>query len=208
MFDAHTIVLFMLAFLAINVSPGPSIVYASTVAISGGVGAALISVTGMSVWVVVHVLVAATGGAALLASSEIAFTLIKYMGAVYLMYLGVTLWMQSPGDTGKPVEKLPATYSTYFLKGVLVDLFNPKIALFFMAFFPQFITVEEGNSFQRTLILGLLFILLGWVVTSGFAIVAAKGTSTIKGPIKPWIEKWIPGGVLIALGVRLAAEKL
>ena len=208
MFEAEKIFLFVVATLAINLSPGPSIFYATSVALSGGARAALISVSGMSVGVFMHVLAAASGVAALLATSALAFTVVKYLGAAYLLYLGLKTWMQPTGVTDKVKLHSSKAARAYFYKGVFVDLLNPKVGLFFLAFLPQFINAEGGSAFLQTLVLGTIFIILGWIVTSSIAIIAAKGATVVRGPAKEWIERWIPGGVLIGLGVRLASEEL
>ena len=208
MFDAETIFLFVLASLAINLSPGPSILYATTVAISAGSRAALVSISGMTVGVFVHVLAAATGVAALLAASVVAFTVIKYLGAIYLVFLGIRTWIQPRGKARDMSPNSSKTSRALFYKGIFVDLLNPKIGLFFLAFLPQFVGAGEADVFLKTIVLGMIFIALGWVVTSSIAIIAAKGTSIVQGHAKAWIERWIPGGVLIGLGVRLASEEV
>ena len=207
MFELETIMLFLLASLAINLSPGPSILYATTVAISSGTRAALVSVSGMSVGVFVHVLAAATGVAALIAASAFAFTVIKILGAIYLVYLGVKTLLQPRSAPQQAKPEVPKVTRAYFYKGILVDLLNPKIGLFFLAFLPQFVGAGEGNIFVRTMVLGMLFITLGWVVNSCIAVVAAKGANLAQTRARDWIERWIPGAVLLGLGLRLATEE-
>ena len=208
MFGIETLLLFIGTTLAINLSPGPSILYVTTVATSRGLRAALASVAGMSVGVFGHVIAAATGVAALLAASTTAFSIIKYLGAAYLIYLGIKILI-SPA---KPIKATKTNTSLnlrkYFYRGIFVDLFNPKIGLFFLAFLPQFVVSSEGSVFVQSVVLGLLFIIIGGVVNSCIAFIAANSLGLVRPRAKILVEKWIPGCVLVGLGARLAYEEI
>lgn len=205
--NTETLLLFVVATLAVNLSPGPSILYVSSVAAASGVRAGLFSVLGLSVGIFVHVLAAATGVAALIAASTTAFFIVKYLGAVYLVYLGFRLLL-SAGRTASATV-LPAGDSSwrFFRQGVLVDLLNPKIGMFFLAFLPQFLGPVEADGFVRALGLGAVFIVLGGTVNGCIAFAAAKGATVVGRRARPWVERWIPGAILIGLGVRLALQE-
>jgi len=130
-FGIENLLLFIVASLAINLSPGPSILYVTSVATSSGLRAALVSVAGMSVGIFGHVIAVATGVATLLAASATAFSIIKYLGAAYLVYLGLKTLMRPPSSTESVNANNSQKLRAYFYRGVFVDLFNPKIALFF-----------------------------------------------------------------------------
>ncbi|MGI9333458.1 MAG: LysE family translocator [Gammaproteobacteria bacterium] len=204
---SETLILFLAATLAVNLSPGPSILYVSSVAASNGLRAALVSVLGMSAGIFVHVLAAATGVAALIAASATAFAVLKYLGAMYLAYLGMRLWLSARRDP--PISTLRANGSLwrFFGRGFLVDLINPKIGLFFLAFLPQFVGPDEGALFARTVILGSVFIVIGGTVNGCIAAVTVKGVALIGPRARTWVERWIPGAILIGMGARLALDK-
>lgn len=169
--------------------------------------AAMVSIAGMSVGIFVHVVAAATGLAALLASSATAFLIIKYIGAAYLIYLGLKIWFQSSTKITRSKIKTPNASESYFFRGILVDLLNPKIGLFFIAFLPQFVETSGRGTFVHTMLLGMLFIIIGAIVNSCIAAITVQSMLIAKPKAKKWIEKWIPGVVLIGLGVRLASEE-
>lgn len=205
--DIDTLFLFLAATLAVNLSPGPSILYVSSVAASSGLCAAVVAVLGMSVGIFVHVLAAATGVAALIAASATAFAVLKYVGAMYLVYLGVRLWLSARRNA--PTSPLPAngTLWGFFGRGLLVDLTNPKIGLFFLAFLPQFVGTDEGELFTRTLALGTIFIFVGGTVNGCIAAATVRGVGLVGPRARSWVERWIPGGILIGMGARLALEE-
>ena len=205
--DIETFLLFLAATLAVNLSPGPSILYVSSVAASGGLRAAVVSVLGMSVGIFAHVLAAATGVAAIIAASSTAFVVLKYAGAMYLAYLGIRLWL-SVKQT-ESTSPLPAKTTSwgFFGRGFLVDITNPKIGLFFLAFLPQFVGTSEGGLFFRTLALGVIFIVVGGTINGCIATATVKGVGLVGPRVRPWVERWVPGGILIGMGARLALEE-
>ena len=208
MFSLDTLLVFLVAALSVNLSPGPSGVYVTTIAASQGFFAGLLSVLGMSLGIMIHVLFAASGLAVLLAASETAFWVIKLVGAAYLIYLGISILRgpsSSSTQSSSAVETDPPRRSSRIvLQGVLVDLFNPKIALFFVAFLPQFLSAEK-TSFFGIVLLGCVFVATGAVVNSGFAWLAAMGAKRARNSrIQVWVRRWVPGAVLVVLGARLA----
>jgi len=204
----ESLLLFIVATLAINLSPGPSIMYVTSVAASRGLSAAFISVAGMSVGIFCHVIAAATGVVTVLAASTTAYLLIKYIGAAYLVYLGVKLLIRPRTSGESPNVNPPNDLLKFFYRGIIVDLFNPKIGLFFLAFMPQFVDDKNGSVFTQSVILGLAFILIGGIVNCCIGIMAVSTLKFTRTGTRAVIERWIPGCVLIGLGARLAIEDI
>lgn len=187
----ETFVVFLIATLAVNLSPGPSILYVSSVAAANGFRAALFSVLGMSVGISFHVLAAATGLAALLAASVTAFLIVKYLGAIYLVYLGVRLLLSTTGSNNSSSLPTRTTSWGFFRQGVLVDLLNPKIGMFFIAFLPQFLGPAETGRLLPALALGSVFIVVGGMVNASIGLAVSKGATSIGHAARPWVERWI-----------------
>ena len=143
-----TILLFLLAALGLLLIPGPAVLYIVTRSVSQGRRAGLVSVGGIELGGLVHALAAALGLSALLLTSALAFDVVKYLGAAYLIYLGVRTLLTR--DDGKQAQALtPRSSSQLFTQGFLVNLLNPKTALFFYAFLPQFCQPRRGNEKGR-----------------------------------------------------------
>lgn len=201
--DLNGFILLIIACLAVNLSPGPSILLVGSVSAAGGFRAGLFAVLGMTAGALVHVVLAASGVAALLAASPLAFALVQYLGAAYLIYLGSDLLR------GKPATASAAGYPNarsdwqYLRRGFLVDSLNPKIALFFLAFIPQFLNAVETPGFLVSLALGSVFLLTGAIVNGSLAWLVAAGVERGRGRFGGVLQRWIPGGVLIYLGLRL-----
>jgi threonine/homoserine/homoserine lactone efflux protein len=194
--------------LAVNLSPGPSILLVTSISAAKGLKAALFTILGMSAAAFIHVILAASGIAAILAASAITFTLIQYLGAGYLIYLGIDL-IRSRAVTATSYNEMTQTNAwQYFRRGFLVDLFNPKIALFFLAFLPQFLSWLETPGFLLSLSLGSVFLLTGILVNSSIAYLVSKGVKRNHGRFGRWVKRWIPGSVLVLLGVRLLWEEV
>lgn len=197
---------FFSAALAINISPGPDLIYIVSRTIAQGRKIGFASSWGVCTGALVHIFAAALGLSAILATSAMAFCLVKYIGAAYLFYLGIQT-LRSKGvsfDMAVKPEKQTTMWKA-FCQGVLVDVLNPKVAVFFMAFLPQFIRPELGHNSAQILILGLLVILLG-VLVEGLVVLTAATTTGFfrKNPsVSAWLDRML-GSVLIGLGLRLA----
>ena len=198
--------LFALAALVLLLTPGPAVLYIVTRSIDQGRRAGLVSVAGVHVGTLAHILAAAAGVSALLAASATAFSVVKYLGAAYLVYIGVrrlldrrTLAAAAPGE--------PKRLRRAFLDGVIVNVLNPKTALFFLAFLPQFVTVSRGHVGGQIACLGVVFVLLGAVTDSLYALTAGSAAQWLRG--KPRFlasERWVSGGLYIGLGVVAAVS--
>jgi threonine/homoserine/homoserine lactone efflux protein len=200
--SAETLGLLILACLAVNLSPGPSVLLVTSVGAARGFRAGLFAVLGMTAGAFLHVLLAASGAAALLATAPPVFAIIQYLGAAYLIYLGLGLLRSRPNAAGGGYRGGTGAWQ-YFRRGLLVDALNPKIALFFLAFIPQFLNSVENPGFLASIALGSVFLLTGAIVNSAFAFLAALGASRASGRFGEWLRCRIPGGVLIFLGLRL-----
>ncbi|MDQ4082358.1 MAG: LysE family translocator [Actinomycetota bacterium] len=200
--DASTLLLFVGASVALLVVPGPAVVYVVTRSVDQGRRAGIVSVLGIETGTLVHALAAAVGLSALIASSATAFTVVKYAGAAYLVYLGVRKLLQreQPDE-----ERLPSADARLFLEGVVIQLLNPKVAIFFLAFLPQFVDPARGAIALQTLVLGTLFTLLA-VMSDGayalFAGAAGRWLGAGRGS-RRWLAR-SSGGVYVALGATAA----
>jgi threonine/homoserine/homoserine lactone efflux protein len=173
-----SLLLFAAASVALLVVPGPSVLYIVTRSVSQGRRAGLISVLGVHVGSVVHVTAAALGLSALLASSATAFMIVKYLGAAYLVWLGVQKLRRR--ESGPVEEAPPVRGSRLFTQGIVVNVLNPKTAIFFLAFLPQFVNPSRGPVALQIIVLGACFILLGVTSDGGYALLAG----TLAGRIR------------------------
>jgi threonine/homoserine/homoserine lactone efflux protein len=173
-----SLLLFAAASIALLVVPGPSVLYIVTRSVSQGRRAGLISVLGVHVGSVVHVTAAALGLSALLASSATAFAVVKYLGAGYLIWLGIQK-LRHRGAV--PLDEVPPVGRGWlFTQGVVVNVLNPKTAIFFLAFLPQFVNPERGPVAVQIIVLGICFIALGVVSDGGYALLAGSISGHIR----------------------------
>ncbi|WP_326820322.1 LysE family translocator [Streptosporangium sp. NBC_01756] len=170
--DLTTLALFAAATLALLLVPGPAVLYIVTRSVAQGRGAGLVSVLGIHLGSVVHVAAAALGVSALLAASATAFAVVKYAGAAYLIWLGIRKLMARPDDT-ETAEPVVATRSRMFWEGFVVNVLNPKTAIFFLAFLPHFTDPSRGPIAPQILLLGMVWIALGMASDGAFALLAS-----------------------------------
>ena len=207
--DASTFALFIVAALVLLVVPGPSVLYIVARSIEGGRTAGLVSVLGVQTGAMVHIAFAAVGLSAILASSAVAFSVIKWLGAVYLVWLGLRrIFGRDEEDGDVAVE--PAPLSRVFSQGVIVNILNPKTALFFLAFLPQFVDPARGAAWTQILLLGATFVILALCSDGLYALLSGtaggwlrrrmKGASFRRG------QRFVSGGILIALGAVAATS--
>ena len=195
--------LFLAASLALLVVPGPAVLYITTQSAGRGRRAGLACVAGIAAGGSVHVLAAALGLSALLASSAAAFGAVKWAGAAYLVYLGVRRLTASREE--EEVQAItPRPLKSLFAEGVLVNVLNPKTALFFLAFLPQFVDPSRPVT-PQVLLLGGMFQGLGFLTDSTFALLAGtlgRALRARRGSLR--LGRWVAGGVYIGLGVATA----
>ena len=202
--DLGTLVLFMTAALALNVTPGPDMLYVIARSVGEGRTAGIISSLGIAAGCLVHTLAVALGLAGLLEAVPVAFEMVKWMGAAYLVWLGVRA-LRKQGDSGGPPAVAGTSRSAIFRQGMLTNVLNPKVALFFLAFLPQFVDPERGPVALQLVSLGLLFNVSGTLVNILVAVLAsgAGAWSRRRFGESPFMRR-LTGVLFIGLGVRLA----
>lgn len=196
--------LFLGGALVLLVIPGPAVFYILSRATGQGCKAGLVSAVGISVGTLIHAIAAALGLSAVLASSARAFHFVQFTGALYLIFLGVRTLM-SRGTDQSATAVAPNRLSFVFAQGVLVNVLNPKAALFFLAFLPQFVDASRGHVPAQILFLGISFAFLGLASDSCWAMLAGTFAERIRGSLR-WrrARKRISGSALIALGIANA----
>ena len=196
-----TLPVFVAASLVLLVIPGPAVLF--IVARSGAQGrrAGLVSVLGVHTASIVHVLAAVAGVSAVVVASSLAFTAVKVVGGCYLIFLGLKSLRNARTASAASAPKIRAT-KQLFAEGFLVSLLNPKVALFFLAFLPQFVERGNGPIWSQTLLLGLLYIALGLCSDSMYALLGARLGSRFSGhAARVRATRYAEGGILIGLGV-------
>lgn len=202
--SADHILPFMAAAIALNLTPGADMTYVISRSLAQGRGAGIASAFGIFGGSAVHTLLAAVGVSALLAASELGFQILKWAGAAYLLYLAVKLFLEKVGPEDLAAAR-PASLWRIWAEGVVVNVLNPKVALFILAFLPQFTQPEKGLLWAQILLLGTLFNISGTVVNCSVAVVAGGLAERLrrKPRIKLWMNR-ITATILGALAVRLA----
>jgi threonine/homoserine/homoserine lactone efflux protein len=198
--------LFVLAALVLAVTPGPAVMYIVARSVSQGRAGGVVSCLGVAVGGLVHVLGAALGLSAVLATSALAFATVKYAGAAYLVWLGMRKLFPAPGSKAR--EAVPAhSLGRAFFEGVVVNVLNPKTALFFLAFLPQFVTPSRGHVSLQCATLGGLFVLIALTTDTAWALVASRAGGWLKGhPTFVSSERYVAGGVYVGLGLAAAVS--
>lgn len=201
--ELSTIWLFVIAAATLLIIPGPAVFYIMARSIDQGKKAGLVSVLGMSLGGSVHVLAGAIGVSAILMTSATAFHIVKYLGAAYLIYLGCKTLFSKADQTASDIPKAPRKkLRKIFYESALVEVMNPKTALFFLAFFPQFITPTAGSVTVQFLLLGMIFIILAFVSDGLYAVLAASMRKRIVGSTaSSKVVNRITGYFYIALGI-------
>src|SRR5690242_9509526 len=195
-----TLLLFAGASLALLAIPGPAVIYLVTRSVTQGRGAGLVSVLGVETGTFAYAIAAAAGVTGLVAASETGFTVVRFAGAAYLVYIGVRRLL----DRGEVEAAAPAARSRLFLRGLLVQLLNPKIAIFFLTFLPQFVDPARGSVVVQSLILGTLFTTLAILGDGAYVLAADAISGRLRGGRGMRRLARVSGGVYIGLGVTAA----
>lgn len=208
MFGAQEILLFTLVSLALVLTPGPNMIYCISRTLCQGRGAGLISLSGVGVGFVAHLLAASFGLTALLLAVPLAFTAIKVAGAAYMLWLA---WQAVKPGSLSPFETRALPHDpprTLFLMGMTTNLLNPKVAMFYLSFFPQFLHPERGQVLLQSLSLGAIQITVSMAVNA-LLIFSASGLALFLNRNPGWlrVQRYVMGSVLALLAVRLLAEK-
>lgn len=197
--------LFVSAALILLAIPGPAVLYIIAQSVEQGRKAGLVSDLGIHAATLVHVLAAALGLSALLASSALAFSIVKYAGAAYLIWLGLKKICTPPAAASVDAPSKARGYGRMFRDGFIVNLLNPKTALFFMAFLPQFVDVSRGHVASQVVFLGLVFTVLGLASDACYAFAAsAAGQWLRRSRGYLHFERYVGGAMLIGLGITAA----
>lgn len=204
MIDTETLLLFCVTALALILTPGPNQIYIVARSTSQGRRAGFLSVLGVETGTLFHVAAASLGLSAVLASSAVAFSVVKYAGAAYLIYLGIRTW-RSKADAPESATPGESSGRRIFAQGMLTNILNPKVALFFLAFLPQFVDVSRGHVTAQMLILGVVFTVMGLAVDLVVASLASSAGDWLRRrPGARRAHKWITGGVYVSLGLGTA----
>ncbi len=208
--DTPQLLVFIAAGWLLNLTPGPDVLYIVSNALKSGVRAGIVAALGIVSGCFVHVFAAALGLSALLATSATAFTVLKWIGAAYLVWMGVKLLLTRGGGTsivptGTAQASVPADWRGVYLRGFLTNVLNPKVALFFLAFVPQFIAPGTPDKVTAFLLLGLLFNLNSLPINVGYAWLASWAANRVAAVQRTmhWLDR-AAGVMFIGFGLRLA----
>lgn len=201
--SSATIAAFAAASLLLLIIPGPAVLYVVNRSVSDGRQAGLAGVAGLTLGNLVHAIAAAVGLSAVLATSAAAFNTVKWLGAAYLVYIGVRTLLR-PAQV-MTADQPAVSVRRSFTQGVVVNVLNPKVALFFLSFLPQFIRPEVGRPGVQALVLGLVFVGIGFCTDSTYSLVASQLRHVLlRGKALPFVQRWVAGTVFIGLGVVAA----
>ena len=198
--ELSTIELFAVASVALLLIPGPAVLYIVTQSAEQGRSAGLASVAGIHIGTLVHILAAAIGLSALILASAVAFSVVKFAGAAYLVYLGVRKLLER--GSASDAEPPRAPLRRVFARGAVVNVLNPKTALFFLAFLPQFVDTDRGAVWSQVVVLGLVFVALGLISDSVYALVGDAVGSLLRR--RATAMRGVSGTIYIGLGAVAA----
>jgi threonine/homoserine/homoserine lactone efflux protein len=210
MFGIHDLALFVVSGLLLNIMPGPDSLLIMTRSATQGWRAGSAAALGIGTGTFVHIVAAALGLSAILATSAAAFTVVKLLGAAYILYLavGMLLSKRRDSDAATPPALAPLPLRRIYAQGILTNVLNPKVALFFLAFVPQFIDANAPHKAVAFLILGAIFNINGMLWCHALALFTAQARARLKP--NPAVTQWLnraTGGLFVWLGVKLALAK-
>jgi threonine/homoserine/homoserine lactone efflux protein len=210
MFGIHDLALFVVSGLLLNIMPGPDSLLIMTRSATQGWRAGSAAALGIGTGTFVHIFAAALGLSAILATSAAAFTVVKLAGAAYILYLAVGMLLSKRGNGGeaKAPALAPLPLRRIYAQGILTNVLNPKVALFFLAFVPQFIDANAPHKALAFLLLGAIFNINGMLWCHALALFTAQARARLK--LNPAVTQWLnraTGGLFVWLGVKLALAK-
>lgn len=201
--DLGSIITFGVASIALLLIPGPAVIYILNRSVSDGREVGLAAVAGLELGNFMHVIAASAGLSAVLATSATAFNAVKWLGAGYLIFVGVRTLIIRP--TAVSGDSTSVTLKRSFTQGVVVNTLNPKVALFFLSYLPQFIDADKGAAWSQALVLGSVFVLIGCCTDGMYALTAsALREKLLTGRTLPIVQRYVAGTVFVALGVLAA----
>lgn len=201
--EIDLILAFGAAALLLALMPGPDNIYVLSLSISNGPKQGVFLTSGLVSGVVVHTLLAATGLSIILYSSDLIFSLVKYAGAAYLVYLAYSAYKENPVPISS-VEKHEMSFAKLFKQGVLMNVLNPKVSLFFIALLPQFVSPNGWTPFLQMAVLGVIFMIIAFLTFSSIAVISGNLASLVSNKRFWIVTKWIKITVLVVLAVTLA----
>ena len=208
MFGIHDFGLFLITGILLNLAPGPDTAYIVGRSIAQGREAGVASALGISVGSIFHTCAAALGLSAILAASAWAFVVVKIIGGGYLVFLGIRMLLERREKLDLPSTFHRSTTAAAFRQGILTNILNPKVALFFLAFLPQFIDPSSNAKVAAFMTLGLTFVITGTTWCLILALFASAFSERLRGnqTIAQWLNRTV-GALFVFLGVRLAATR-
>lgn len=204
LFDASTLLAYLAAATVLVLVPGPGTAWIVAQAAVGGTARGLRAGLGLETATLLHAAAAGAGLSAVLATSALAFEVVKYAGAAYLVWLGLRTWRARPDGAVGPAPRGDAR--PVFLRSVLTGLLNPKVALFFLAFLPQFVRPERGRVWLQFLLLGLLLSMIGFAHSALLSVTVGRLGRRVRLSASRWKER-VLGAFFVGLGVRLALQQ-
>jgi len=194
------VITFAIASLALLVIPGPAVIYVLNRSVADGRNTALAGVAGLEIGNFMHVIAATLGLSAIIAASATAFSTVKWAGALYLVFVGIRTLLSKP--TPPDARSTSATARKAFTQGIIVNTLNPKVALFFLSYLPQFIDPDRGSPALQSFVLGSIFVALGCCSDATYALTAsALRDRLLTGRALPFVQRYVAGSVFVALGV-------
>jgi len=206
MFDAATLAAYLVAAAVLVLIPGPGTAWIVAQSAAGGTARGVQAAFGLETATLIHALAAGLGLSALLATSALAFEILKYAGAAYLIWLGIKAWRSGAAAGSEPVATAPVSARGVYLRSVLTGVLNPKVALFFLAFLPQFVHPERGMVWLQFLILGALLSMIGLLNSLFLSFAVGRFGRRFAARGGRWKER-LTGSVFILLGLRLAVQQ-
>ena len=201
--DAGSIITFAIASVTLLLIPGPAVIYILNRSVADGREVGLSAVAGLELGNLVHAIAASAGLSAVLATSATAFNTVKWLGAGYLVFVGVRTLLTRTSAVA--TESTSVSRRRTFVQGIVVNTLNPKVALFFLSYLPQFIDPDKGAAWSQALVLGITFVLIGCVTDGLYALTAsALRDKLLSGRTLPFVQRYVAGTVFIGLGVVAA----
>ncbi|MBV1926162.1 MAG: LysE family translocator [Rhodobacteraceae bacterium] len=199
---------FLTTAVLLNLSPGPDIAFILSQTVRGGRQAGFAAMAGIWTGAFVHVLLAAVGLSAILATSAVAFSAVKWAGAAYLIWLGIAALRSKGGSYGAEVGKTANSPLIVLRQGIVVSLLNPKVAIFFLAFLPQFVVPGAGPTWAQLFLHGILIIAVAALIEPPLVLLGERLTTKLRNnpSVGLWMDRTL-GTIFVALGIRLALEQ-
>ncbi len=205
--DLNSLISFAIASFALLVIPGPAVLYIINRSVSDGRSIGFAGVLGIELGTFMHVLAATAGLSAILAASPNAFNAVKYSGAVYLVFIGLRTLIRRPAIIDASVSSM--TNAQAFRQGFIINTLNPKVALFFLSFLPQFIDQDKSSNALQALTLGTVFVICGFFTDGIYSLTASSLREVlVKGKTLPFVQRYIAGVVFVVLGLFAALAKI